>query len=162
MWMIWFFSLFFRPPHRKTSSIYLLKLLYLKGHKSPQGKKIAIFSNPGLIFRTSDIRTKAIPRSILIPQCAKLPKTKSHLKFSQACQLFLRLVGFSIQYSSVQSLSHVQLFGLHHSRFSVHHQLPKLTQTHVHQVSDAIQPPYPLSYPSPPTLNLSQHQGLFQ
>ena len=46
--------------------------------------------------------------------------------------------------------------------FPVHHQLPELAQTHVHWVSDAIQPFYPLSSPSPPTLNLSQHQGLFQ
>ena len=46
--------------------------------------------------------------------------------------------------------------------FPVHHQLPKPTQTHVHGVSDAIQPSHSLSSPSPPTLNLSQHQGLFQ
>ena len=44
----------------------------------------------------------------------------------------------------------------------VHHQLPEFTQTHVHRVSDAIQPSHPLSPPSPPALNLSQHQGLFQ
>ena len=43
-----------------------------------------------------------------------------------------------------------------------HHQLPESTQTHVHCVSDAIQPSNPLSSPSPPALNLSQHQGLFQ
>ena len=43
----------------------------------------------------------------------------------------------------------------------VHHQLPESTQTHVHQVSDAIQPSHPLSSPSPLALNLSQHQGLF-
>ena len=43
----------------------------------------------------------------------------------------------------------------------VHHQLPELTQTHVHWVCDAIQPSHPLSSPSPPTFNLSQHQGLF-
>ena len=46
--------------------------------------------------------------------------------------------------------------------FPAHHQLLELTQTHVHQVSDAIQPSCPLSYPSPPALNLSQHQGLFK
>ena len=46
--------------------------------------------------------------------------------------------------------------------FHVHHQLPKLAQTHVHRVGDAIQPPHPLSYSSPPAFNLSQHQGLFQ
>ena len=44
----------------------------------------------------------------------------------------------------------------------VQHQLPKYTQTHVHWVGDAIQPSYPLSSPSPPDLNLSQHQGLFK
>ena len=44
----------------------------------------------------------------------------------------------------------------------VHHQLPKFTQTHVHRLGDAIQPSHPLSSPSPPALNLSQHQGLFQ
>ena len=44
----------------------------------------------------------------------------------------------------------------------VHHQLPESTQTHVHWVGDAIQPSHPLSFPSPPVLNLSQHQGLFK
>ena len=44
----------------------------------------------------------------------------------------------------------------------VHHQPPKSTQIHVHCVRDAIQPTHPLSSPSPPALNLSQHQGLFQ
>ena len=44
----------------------------------------------------------------------------------------------------------------------VHHQLPEFTQTHVHHVSDAIQPSHPLSSPSPPAPNPSQHQGLFQ
>ena len=43
----------------------------------------------------------------------------------------------------------------------VHHQLPKFTQTHVHRVSDAIQPSHPLSSPSPPALHPSQPQGLF-
>ena len=44
----------------------------------------------------------------------------------------------------------------------VHHQLPEFTQTHVYWVGDAIQPSHPLSSPSPPTFNLSQHQGLFK
>ena len=42
------------------------------------------------------------------------------------------------------------------------HQLPEFTQTHVHRISDAIQPSHPLSSPFPPTFNLSQHQGLFK
>ena len=46
--------------------------------------------------------------------------------------------------------------------FPVHHQLPESTQTHVHWVGDAIQPSHPLSSPSPPTLCLFQHQGVFK
>ena len=46
--------------------------------------------------------------------------------------------------------------------FPVHHQFPEPTQTHLHQEGDAIQPSHPLSSPSLPAFNLSQHQGLFQ
>ena len=46
--------------------------------------------------------------------------------------------------------------------FPVHHQLPELAKTNVHQVGDTIQPSHPLSSPSPPAFNLSQHQSLFQ
>ena len=46
--------------------------------------------------------------------------------------------------------------------FPVHHQLPKPTQTHVHQIGDVIQPSHPLSSPSPPTFNPFQDQGLFK
>ena len=48
------------------------------------------------------------------------------------------------------------------SGLPVHHQLLELAQTHVHSVGDAIQPYHPLSSPSSPSFNLSQHQGLFQ
>ena len=48
------------------------------------------------------------------------------------------------------------------SGLPVHHQLPEFTQTHIHQVGDAIQPSHPLLFPSPPALNPSQHQSLFQ
>ena len=69
----------------------------------------------------------------------------------------------SVQFSSVQSLSRVRLCDpMNRSMpgLPVHHQLPESTQTHVHQFGDAIQPSHPLSSPSPPTFNLSQHQGL--
>ena len=62
----------------------------------------------------------------------------------------------------VQSLSHVQLcnpMDCSTPGLPVHHQLPQFTQTHVHRVSDAIQPSHPLSSPFPPALNLSQHQA---
>ena len=68
------------------------------------------------------------------------------------------------QFSSVQSLSHVWLFATPWTAAhqASHHQLPELTQTHVHRVGDAIQPSHPLSSPSPPTFSLSQHQGPFK
>ena len=69
------------------------------------------------------------------------------------------------QFSSVQSLSCARLCNpMNRSTpgFPVHHQLPDSTQTHAHQVGDAIQPSHPLSSPSPPAPNPSQHQSLFQ
>ena len=67
---------------------------------------------------------------------------------------------------SVQSLSRVRLFvtpmNCSTPSLPVYHQLPEFTQTHVHWVGDAIQPSHPLSTPSPPAPNPSQHQGLFQ
>ena len=66
---------------------------------------------------------------------------------------------------SDQSLSCVRLCDpMNHSTpgLPVHHQLPEFTQTHVHRVSDAIQTSHPLSSPSPPAPNPSQHQNLFQ
>ena len=83
-------------------------------------------------------------------------------------KLCIQLYQISILYTfnSVQSLSRVQLFATpidcSMPGFPVHHQLPELTQTHVLRVGDAMQPYHPLSSPSPPTFNLSQHQGLFQ
>ena len=74
-------------------------------------------------------------------------------------------IGRTLQFSSVQSLSRVRLCDLMDCGtlgLPVHPQLPEFTQTHVHRVGDAIQPPHPLLSPPPPSLNLSQHQGLFQ
>ena len=76
-----------------------------------------------------------------------------------------------VQRASVSQLSHSVVsdslwpHGLQQARPpcpSVHHQPLEFTQTHVHWVGDAIQPPHPLSSPSPPTFNLSHHQGLFK
>ena len=68
-----------------------------------------------------------------------------------------------IQFSSVTQSCPTPCDPMNHSTpgLTVHHQLPEFTQTHVHQVSNAIQPSHPLLSPSPPTFNLSQHQGLF-
>ena len=67
------------------------------------------------------------------------------------------------QFSSVtQSCPNLWLRGLQHARPSIHHHLWEFTQTHIHWVGDAIQPPHPLLIPYAPIFNLSQHQGLFK
>ena len=70
----------------------------------------------------------------------------------------------SVRFSSVAQLCLTLCDPMNRSTpgLPVHHQLLEFTQTHVHRVSDAIQPSHPLSSPSPPAPNPSQHQGLFQ
>ena len=103
---------------------------------------------------------------------------RSCLRSQQRSALFTHLkpMGTSsgsfrgIQFSSVQFIRSVVSDSLrpHESQHAVppcppvHHQLPEFTQTQVHLISDAIQPSHPLSSPSPPAPNLSQHQSLFQ
>ena len=65
------------------------------------------------------------------------------------------------QFSSVAQSCPTLCNPMNHSTPGLHHQLLEFTQTHVHWVGDTIQPFHPLSSPSPPALNLSQHQGLF-
>ena len=70
----------------------------------------------------------------------------------------------SVQFSSVAQSCSTLCHPMNHSTqgFPVHHQLSKLTETHVHWVRNAIWPSHPLSFPSPPAFNLSQHQDLFK
>ena len=84
------------------------------------------------------------------------------------CLLILKFgesnMSLGSQFSSVTQLCPTPCNPMNHSTpgLPVHHQLPEITQTHVHRVSDAIQPSHPLLSPSPPALNPSQHQSLFQ
>ena len=71
----------------------------------------------------------------------------NYLQFSSVAQSYLTLCDF---------------MGYSTPGFPVCHQLPEFAQTLVHWVGDTIQPSHPLSHPSPPAFNLSQHQGLFQ
>ena len=88
------------------------------------------------------------------------------IEFAKNC--FLRKYNsqscFLVQFNSVAHLCPTLCDPMNCSipGLSVHHQLPEFTQTHVHWVGDAIQPSHPLSSPSPPAFNLSQHQVLFQ
>ena len=134
-----------------------------------------------------DNNSRAIPhlphfesRKLQHPEEALRQRYKSWVKKLSLCMRYVRqsaedpevcersrvrpwwyLICLSVQFS----LSPVQLLATPWTAtldLPVHHQLPKCTQTHVHWVSDAIHPSYPLSSPSPPAFNLSQHQSLFQ
>ena len=99
-----------------------------------------------------------------------LGSTYSHENRSykgQCSALHFQLISMRIRvmFSSVQSLSCVWLcdpMNCSTPGLSVRHQLLEFTQTHIHRVGDTIQPSHPLSSPSPPALNLSQHQGFLK
>ena len=94
-------------------------------------------------------------------KCSR-PRDQTHISY-------ISCTGRQVQFSSVQlssvaqsCLTHCDAMNRSTPGLPVHHQLQEFTQTHVHRVSDAIQPSHPLSSPSPPDPNPSQHQSLFQ
>ena len=104
---------------------------------------------------------------IAFDQCL-LPLHLTHkTDLPHAClrlQLATVLIKQVVQFSSVTQSCPTLCDPMNHNTpgLPVHHQLPERTQTHVHRVGDAIQPSHPLSSPSPPAPNPSQHQSLFQ
>ena len=95
-------------------------------------------------------------------------RTISIFSLVKYLQIFCYFENWAICFPSVQFSSVAQLFLLCSPMdcsmpgLPVHHQLLELAQTHNHWISDATEPSHPLLSPSPPALNLSQHQGLFK
>ena len=163
---------------RKLRPRMLYRVVKNKTNKN-QGEETACVFHPSPLFSIQRyfLRNKKLPCTPVRrgnPQCkkrqhtlpsmwrvwkAKMPKPLSFASIpwesgSAICTL--------VQFSSVAS-DPLWPHGLYATPgLPVHHQLPEFTQTHVHWVDDAIQPSHPLSSPSPPAFNLSQHQGLFQ
>ena len=99
-------------------------------------------------------------RSLLIKAKEESDKTGLKLKIQK-----MKIMASSpIQFSSVDQSCPTLCDPMNHSTpgLPVHEELPKLTQTYIHRIGDAIQPSYPLSSPFPPAPNPSQHQSLFQ
>ena len=105
--------------------------------------------HPGLISFRMDLQSKGLPRVFSNTTVQKYQFFSTQL---------------SSQFSSVTQLCPTLCDPMNNSTpgLPIHHQLTKFTQTHVHQVGDAIQPSHPLLSPFPPVLNPSQHQSLFQ
>ena len=91
------------------------------------------------------------------------PGIPQHSPPTSPCSLFLPWQSDPL-FSSVTQLCPTLCDPMNRSTpgLPVQHQLPEFTQTHIHRVSDVIQPSHPLSSPSPPAPNPSQHQSLFQ
>ena len=112
-----------------------------------------------------------VPFQLKTDACIPLPMGGSFLvatlwvfQISLSETLQARSIHCSVQFSSVAQSCPTLCNPMNRSTpgLPVHHQLPGFTQTHIHRVSDAIQPSHPLSSPSPPAPNPSQHQSLFQ
>ena len=78
------------------------------------------------------------------------------------CILFSHLYKYSVQFACSVVSTLCDPMDCRTPGLPVHHHLPEPAQTHVHRVTDKIQPSHPLLSPSPPNFNLSQHQSLFQ
>ena len=92
------------------------------------------------------------------------PNESNELQAEPNSNELLHMKHLALQFSSVAQPCPTLCDPMNHSTpgLPVHHQLPEFTQTHVHRVSDAIQPSHPLSSPSSPDPNPSQHQRLVQ
>jgi len=167
----------FLPPKRKPTNQLLLILILLYSHQLTIASQLSLSGFfLSYIFHTNDI----------IPSiCGGLwltAFTQNVFKFPPNCSIYQYFIYFScqitihcnncvypsfdgsVQFSSVTQscLTLCNPMNCSTPGLPVHHQLPEFTQTHIHQVSDAIQPSHHLLSPSPLALNLSQHQGLFK
>ena len=149
----------------QESNPHLLYLLHYRGFFTPEPA-----GKPKLILmENKQTDTKSIPVLGPAPSAVwiKRHKQDGSLRLSSVCQCLVgtfSFVNITVQFTSVAQscLTFCDPMNRSMPGLPVHHQLPEFTQTHVYRVSDAIQSSHPLSSPSPPAPNLSQHQGLFQ
>ena len=101
---------------------------------------------------------------ILFSSCLQSYPASGSFPMSQFFASGGQVFSGSVQFSSVTQSGLTLCDPMNRSTpgLPVHHQLPEFTQTHIHRISDAIQPSHPLSSTSPPAPNPSQHQSLFQ
>ena len=116
------------------------------------------------VHRVSDAIQPSHPLSPPSPPALNPSQHQSLFQGVNSSHEVAKVLEWSVQFSSVAQSCLTLCNPINRSTpgLPVHHQLPEFTQTHVHRVSDAIQPSHPLSSPSPPALNPSQHQSLFQ
>ena len=144
----------FTFPRRSCLVPHSSQLLYL------------LFSLPRNVCSFSEVWIKCSLFSKVSSRSSPLVR-EGGLDFSLICDPRKKkkyiYIYISVQFSSVAQSCPTLCDPMDHSTpgLSVYYQLPEFTQTHVHRVSDAIQPSHPLSSPSPPAQNPSQYQSLF-
>ena len=141
----------------------------LPSRKNLDTEKISLCFHPFLDFVPQSCTMSSLKLSLhecyLLSHKSKIVENTDSMLSHSCSQVYNKNMHADCAVGSVQSLSPVRLcdpMDCSSPGFPVHHQLLELTQTHVHRVSDAIQPSHPLLSPSPPALSLSQHQSLFQ
>ena len=131
--------------------------------------KMVIVDVSGNNCLVPDVRRKTFNLLPLSKMLALSFSLRSFIRWEKFSSISYILKNFlirrcSVQFSSVGQSCLTLCDPMNRSmpRLPIHHQLPEFTQTHVQRVSDTIQPSHPLSSPSPPVPNPSEHQGLFQ
>ena len=164
LWPLWsYFPLLLSHTQRSSLSVFSVQFSSV-AQSCPTLCDLMDCSTPGFLSITNS-------RSLLRLMFIESLMPSNHLIL--CCPLFLlplifpSIKVFSNESSSVQFSRSVMSdslwpHGLQHTRLPCLSPTPELAQTHVHQVSDAIQPSHPLSSSSPPAFNLSRHQGLFR
>ena len=144
-------------------------------------KELLSFSSAGFALSRFEIAVGfGVPQLRTLPPCPSSPFSHQPCVARLLCLSLPLLPALNVSHSRVNLSSHHQFSSVQFSSVTqscltlcdpmnrstpslpVHHRLPEFTQTRVHRVSDAIQPSHPLSSPSSPAPNPSQHQSLFQ
>ena len=160
--------LLFKMPWVKFTPYYDILKKEMATHSSNLAWRIPWTEESGRLqsMGSQRVRHNWVPKRALCHTTKVAPPSWSNVLVRTKLTKYLShyLWWFSVQFSSVAQLCPTLCDPMNRSTpgLPVHHKLPEFTQTHVHWVSDAIQPSHPLASPSPPALNPSQHQSLFQ
>ena len=138
-------------------------LSLLQGIFPTQGLNLGLPHCRKILYQLSQKGSPRILEWVIYPFCSRSSWPRNWTRVSCTSGRFFSNWA-SVQFSSVAQLCLTLCDPMNCSipGLPVHHQLLESTQTHVHWIGDAIQPSHPLSSPSPPALNRSQHQGLFK
>ena len=153
----------YSPWNSPAQNTGMGSLSLLQGIFPTQGLNLGLPHCRKILYQLSQKGSPRILEWVAYPFCSRFSWPRNWTRVSCTSGRFFSNWA-SVQFSSVAQLCLTLCDPMNCSipGLPVHHQLLESTQTHVHWIGDAIQPSHPLSSPSPPALNRSQHQGLFK